>query len=467
MKDRIRPRFRSLRLALTLLAALGAVVQLVQGEPAPVNILMLLADDARWDSFGFAGNDFVPTPRIDELAREGTVFREAFVTTSICAVSRASIFSGQHRRRHGIVDFKDQFSPAAWQSTYPAVLRSHGYFVGMIGKFGVGRRNLPADEFDFWRGRPGNLSYYKRNGSEHLTRRQADEAIEFLKVAPPDQPFCLSVSFKAPHSQDRALREYPPDPRDETLFESTEPPSLPIDGKAAFDRLPANVQMAEGRVRWERRFATEAMRAANVKDYYRLVAGLDREIGRILDALEEVGRTESTVVIFASDNGCFLGERGLAGKWHFYEESIRIPLVIFDPRTTKQPAESTAMALNIDLAPTILDLAGATIPSQMQGRSLTPMLRGEKPNDWRKAFYYEHDTLPDLIPTSEGVRTNHWAYLRWTSSSPVIEELYDVENDPAELVDLARDPAFAEVLRSLRAECEELRTAAATEGNHR
>ena len=181
------------------------------------NFLLLVADDLRADALGCAGNKVVQTPNIDALAKRGTMFRNAFVTTSICAVSRASIFCGQYARRHGIEDFKTGFTAAQWSNTYPALLRANGYRTGFIGKFGVGNV-MPTNAFDYWDGFPGQGRYFASNNPVHLTRRMGDSALKFLREND-SRPFCLSISFKAPHVQDEAReRPFPPDPADETLY---------------------------------------------------------------------------------------------------------------------------------------------------------------------------------------------------------------------------------------------------------
>jgi arylsulfatase A-like enzyme len=221
----------------------------------------------------------------------------------------------------------------------------------------------------------------------------------------------------------------------------------------AFRRLPEFVQKSEGRRRWERRFATPEMFQRVTKDYYRLITGLDREVGRIALALRERKLADDTVIVFTSDNGYFLGERGMADKWLPYEESIRVPLIAFDPRLP-QPARGRkvdAPALNVDLAPTLLDLAGLPMPDGMQGRSLVPLLKeGKAPPGWRTDFFYEHLTLPKIIPPAEGVRTERWKYFRWVDADPVVEELYDLRADPLEEHNLAASPAHAKTLRELR-----------------
>jgi arylsulfatase A-like enzyme len=181
------------------------------------NIVFLLADDMRWDAMGCAGNKIIQTPNIDSLAARGVMFKNHFVTTSICCVSRASIFSGQYERRHGINDFHTDFTPAALAQTYPMLLKAAGYRVGFIGKYGVGDK-LPKDAFDYWKGFPGQGRFFEKGDPVHLTSKMGDQAIEFLKGGDGTKPFCLAISFKAPHAQDGAPREFPPDARDENYL---------------------------------------------------------------------------------------------------------------------------------------------------------------------------------------------------------------------------------------------------------
>ncbi len=418
--------------------------------PARPNILFLLADDLRFDALGCMGDKIIQTPNIDALAKRGVLFRNAFVTTSICCVSRASILTGQYARRHGINDFKTNLSAEAFAQTYVALLKRAGYRIGFIGKYGVGD-TMPVREFDFWRGFPGQGSYYGKMEKTHLTRRMGDDALDFLKSPAGKTPWCLSVSFKSPHAQDRAKREYPPDPRDEELYRAAAFPVAKTATEAFFDKLPPEVRKSEGRTRWTWRFDTPEKHQQIVRDYYRLITGMDREIGRIIAELERLGLLETTLIVFASDNGYFLAERGLADKWFMYEESIRVPLIVVDPRLPKSRHGTTVanMALNIDLAPMFLDYAGVAPPKTMQGVSLRPLVEAKK-TKWRDEWFYEHLTLPKIIPPSEGVRTDRWAYIRWIDTSPVREELYDVERDPREEQDLAAAPEHRATLERLR-----------------
>jgi len=282
------------------------------------------------------------------------------------------------------------------------------------------------------------------------------QAIEFLNAQSSARPFCLSVSFTAPHARDRTSREFAPDPRDELLYTNLSLANPDVGGQ--FQQLPDIVKASEARTRWRWRFDTPEKFQANAKDYYRLISGIDREVGRIVEALAARKLTENTVIVFTSDNGFFLGDRGLSDKWFMYEESLRTPLIIFDPR---QKGEAhgrleSAMTLNIDFAPTLLELAGVNPPAGMQGRSLAPLLANHRPIKWRSDFFYEHHYAPQIIPPSEGVRTERWAYIRWINTQPTVEELYDLKADPAESRNLIAARGLGSTLAGLRERWERL-----------
>ncbi len=430
--------------------------------PARPNILFLLTDDQRWNALGCMGDTHILTPNIDRLAREGVLFRNHFVTTSICCCSRASIFTGQYLRRHGIGDFARPFTAAQWAETYPALLRQHGYRTGFIGKFGVGNDAAVAamaGKFDYWRGVPGQGGKYFIQPDDpsrtHETARFGGAALEFLGGTPTNQPFCLSVSFTAPHARDEMphLEQYQPDDRDTSLYTGIFLPEPVTATDAFFDKLPLSVQNSISRQRWHWRFDTPQKYELSAKNYYRLISGIDREVGRLLAELKQRGLADNTVIIYTSDNGYFLGDRELSDKFYMYEEGLRDPLIIYDPR---EPAErrgriEDAMTLNLDFAPTMLALAGITPPARMQGRSLVPLIDDRPPAGWRTEFFYEEHTFPKLIPPSEGVRTERWAYIRWVNEQPPVEELYDLQADPLEAHNLAANPDDASTLARLRA----------------
>lgn len=436
-------------------------------EPAsgPPNIVFLLTDDQRWDALGAAGNPHIQTPHLDALARDGVRFSHAYVTTPICAVSRASVFSGQYARRHGIHDFATSFADSAWAQTYPALLRQAGYWTGFVGKFGVGR-TMPADAFDVWHGIPGQPHYEQTDAAGrpvHLTHVLGDQAAAFLREAPPGQPFALSVSFKAPHVQDGDPRQFIYDPAYDSLYADVTIPSPETAAPAYFERLPAFLREGtEARERWKLRFSNPAQTQRSLKGYYRLVTGVDAVVGRLQAVLDSLGMAEQTVIVFTSDNGFFLGEHGLAGKWYGYQPSVRVPLLVYDPRLSEQHRGQVRgdIVLNIDLAPTLLDLAGVPIPDGMQGRSLQPLVQGNTSDAWRTDFFFEHLFEHPAIPRSEGVIGDRYTYLRYLDQTPPYEMLFDRAADPHETENLAGDPEHEAVLTQLRARHTALRAAA-------
>jgi arylsulfatase len=443
-----------LLLSLALLCPL-----LLQAAPARPNVVFLLVDDLRFNALGYMGDKVVKTPNIDRLAQQGVRFKNMFVTTSICSVSRASILTGQWMRRHGIDDFAKGISDAAWKDTYPARFQAAGYFTGFIGKYGVGSAPVTkarGASFDFWRGDPGQAGKFFIDPQDptrtHKTAKMGNDALEFLTTAPKDKPFSLSISFNAVHARDHEKREYEPDVRDDGMYDGIEIPPSKLATDEAFKRLPEFVQKSEGRRRWEWRFDEPQKAQSILHDYYSLISGVDREIGRILETLQQMNLAQNTIVIFTGDNGYSLADRGMADKWYAYEEDLRVPLIIKDPRLPQSRAGTTvdAMALNVDLAPTMLDLASIPVPAAMQGRSLKPLLEGDTPKDWRTEYFYEHHSVKDRIPPSEAVRTLHWKYIRWMEPNPLVEELYDLDADPLEEHNLITDPAHADTLKELR-----------------
>jgi len=430
--------------------SVGAAEYAREGERPP-NVVLLFTDDQRFDSLHAFGNPVIQTPELDRLSEQGTVFTNAFVTTAICCISRATLITGQYARRNGIVDFGTPLSPEALAETFPLQLRTAGYRTGFIGKWGLGNP-LPEEAYDYWRGFPGQGNFFddSRPGV-HLTDLQGDEAVEFIDGCSADRPFCLQVSFKAPHCQDLAGRQFPPAARLESLYADMVMPIAPTANEVAFERLPEFLRNSEARVRWERRFATPEMYQATVKDYFRLITGVDEVVGRIRQRLTERGLAENTVVIFTSDHGFYLGEHGLAGKWFMHEESIRVPLVIYDPRRTagEHVAQRDEMVLNVDLAPTILELANVRVPEVMQGTSLVPLIEG-RDVPWRDRWLYEHHFAHRGIPQSEGVRTERWKYVRYLLDDGDVEQLYDLASDPHEEHDLVPSGAHAAQLSILR-----------------
>ena len=435
------------------LSAAAAAPALLRGQSNRPNILFLLGDDHRWDALGCMGDPFVKTPHIDALAGQGVTFSRNFVTTAICVTSRASIFTGLYAHSHRILEFRNSFPQESWARTYPILLRQAGYRTGFIGKFGIDGGKAPAEDFDYWRGFQGQGHYFlKKDGKTHLTTIMGDQMLEFLQGSKAGQPFCLSVSFKAPHVQDEDPRQFLYDPQDEEMYKDVHIPLPQTAAPRYIEALPLSVQRSEGRRRWAVRFSTPQLYQESVKGYYRLISGVDRQVGRAVEELRRLGMADNTVIIYTGDNGFYLSEHGLAGKWFMHEESIRTPLIVYDPRLVKEKRDRKAgqMVLNIDLAPTMLDMAGVRPPAAMQGRSMVPLVAGT-PARWRNEFFYEHHFRNNgWIPSTEGVRTNRYKYTLYTDEPGTVEEMYDLETDMQEETNLAENAKYRDRLEQLR-----------------
>ena len=464
-----------------------------------VNILFILTDDQRWDALGYTGNPVIHTPNLDNLAKQGVYFHNAFVTTAVCCASRASILTGQYARFSGVEDF---FTPIRLETTYPRYLRDAGYYTGFIGKWGTQEKDTSyfiqaSDLFDFWAGCMGqsnywherNCNYVINNGTtekhhffcdcpsdslgnrgEEIRTGKAnmkdpvhqdtyvipDKVRKFLDQRDPKKPFCLSISFKSPHG--------PWSDYDEMFKELYKDVPMPVAASVneadALDRPEFLKQSLNGiRDMTMIRTGNEVHSALqnNIREYYRLINGTDYAVGKILEELRKRGLSDNTVIIFYSDNGHFMAEHGFTGKWLMYEESIRVPGFIFDPRHITKGASTREMVLNIDLAPTILELAGIKVPKHMQGKSLLPLLE-DPGKPFREDFFYEHLYRHlegyQHIERSEGVRTRKWKYIHYIDQKgSVAEELYNLTTDSNEMKNLSKDTGSGKILDSLRNRC--------------
>ncbi|WP_373524044.1 sulfatase [Aquiflexum sp.] len=425
------------------------------------NIIFILTDDQRWDALGFAGNDLIHTPEMDRLAAEGVFFENAFVTTPICAASRASILTGTYERTHGYTFGQGEIKQPFIDQSYPAVMRKSGYHTGFFGKFGVNYSGFEGlfdigenyDRLDRYKDRRGY--FYKTLGMDtvHLTRYTGQKAIEFIRQAPQEKPFMLSLSFSAPHAHDPAEEQYFWEKEFDSLYASQHFPRPLLSDREYFDAQPVYVREGENRNRWHWRFDTEEKYQRSLKGYFRMISEIDHEIGLIREELLKLGKDKNTVIIFMSDNGYFLGERQLAGKWLMYDNSLRIPMFIYDPRSV-QGRKVKDMVLNIDIAPTLFDLAGLEIPKSWQGLSLAGFLEENSPDFEREDFICEHLWQVDIIAPSEGLRTKDWKYFRYIND-PQHEELYDLKSDPLEKNNLALNPAFQDQLTEMRRKFED------------
>jgi arylsulfatase len=446
---------KSLLLILALLAPLASAVT------RPMNILVLYADDWRYTTLGCAGNPIVKTPQLDKLAAQGTRFTHACVTTSICGVSRASLFTGQWMSRHGNPAMQAFKTP--WAETYPGLLRANGYYVGHIGKWHNGA--FPAKNFDFGRAYAGHHWLKQPDGSKiHVTQKNENDALEFLRTRPTDKPFCLTLAFFATHAEDGNPLQYLPQPESLSLYQNVTIPIPKTATAEAFHKLPDFIanEKNESRVRWHWRFDTPEKFQSMMKNYYRMATEVDTTCGRILAELEKQGLLDHTLVIFTGDNGNFHGEHQLADKWYPHEESIRVPLIIRDPRLAKNRCGKTRddFALNVDLAPTFLAAAGIPAPQTMQGHDLSPLYLSNREPNWRNEFFYEFITLTSTktIPSNQALVRKDWKYLLWTDFHR--EQLFDLKHDPLEENDLIRDPAQTQRLLEMRQRMDQLKAAA-------
>jgi len=468
-------RLKSFRFALCLLAlAVLTVSRAVRIEAAQAdqpNFIFILVDDLRWDTLSCAGHPFVKTPNIDTIAASGVRFTNAFCTTSLCSPSRASFLTGTYAHVHGVT-VNEKRDPDPRCPSFPQVLQTVGYETAFIGKWHMRPNADPRPGFDYWLSFRMQGEYLdpelNENGREfqkkgYMTDILTEYAVNYLK-RPRTRPFCLYLSHKAMHA------DFIPPERHKNLYK----PSDLIESASYRDDLsgkPAWLRklricggqfkrpVPEGGIperlspgKWNPEDPMNQRRL----NWHRTLAAVDESVGQVQRTLRELGVADKTVVIFAGDNGFFLGEHGLPDKRLAYEESMRIPLLMSVPGLGEANRLPGQMVLNIDVAPTILDLAGADIPAIMQGRSLKPILEGKKVAS-RKSFFYRYcqeDWLPGY-PTIEAVRTRDFKYIR-TPKLRDIDELYDLTQDPQEMNNLAGDPASQAKRYELKAELERL-----------
>ena len=421
------------------------------------NILFILVDDQRGDELGCAGDPYIQTPNIDGLAERGVRFKNMFVTTSICAASRASIFTGLTERTHGYTFGRPAVSAENVATSYPVLLKEAGYRTGFFGKYGVGMQSSGA-MFDVKKNLHRSPFFHKqKDGTKrHVDELVGDHAIEFLGSQPKDQPFCISMSFNIAHAEDGDKRpgigHFPWPKVVDGMYEDGEMPLPRLRDPEIFNNMPEFLRKSMNRSRYFWRWDTPEKYDANIRARFRMLTGMDGTIGRVLKALEEGGFADNTVVIYTADNGYYRAERGFAGKWSHFEESLRVPLVIYDPRQSKEHAGRVVenMALNIDLTATMVDLAGVGIPSKYQGHSLKPIIEGKEPSEWREDYFCEHLMRHGAIPMWEGVRGVRYKYARYITQNPVYEFLHDLEKDPDELKNFATDAEYQDVLKEMR-----------------
>lgn len=496
----------------TACACLMKASPAVAAEQAPrPNIVFIFSDDHASQAIGAYGNKLAHTPRLDKLASEGMRFQHCLCTNSICGPSRAVVLTGKYSHLNGFRDNKAKFDGS--QQTFPKLLQKAGYQTAIVGKW-----HLVTDPtgFDYWEVVPGQGLYYNPNfktpagvakTAGYVTDIITDKAIDWLKnQRDKSKPFLLMCHHKAPHRSWEPPAKYlnlfdkVTFPEPDSLFDdysgraspaknqemtidrhmrlSTDLKVMPQAGDADEDDAKAWKQQinhlnAEQRKAWDAYYEPRnaAFRKANLggkdlvrwkyqeymKDYLRCIASVDENVGRLVDYLDEAGLAANTVVIYSSDQGFYLGEHGWYDKRWMYEESLQMPLIVRWPGKTKPGSVNETMVSNLDFAETFLDMAGVAIPDDMQGRSITGVLQGKTPTDWRKSFYYHYYEFPQphRVPPHYGVRTTQHKLVYYPMTDEW--ELFDMAKDPKEMKSVYADPAYADTVKELKAELKRLR----------
>jgi arylsulfatase A-like enzyme len=467
---------------LKVLGAGAAVAALPDWAPAREsaearpNIIFIMSDDHAAHALSCYGSRINQTPNLDRLAREGIRLTNCFCTNGICAPSRATILTGKYSHLNGVKDNRDLFD--AEQVTFPKLLRQAGYETAMIGKW-----HLKSDPtgFDYWNILPGQGEYHdpemielgeRKKLTGYVTDIITDLSIDWIKSRKGDQPFLLLCHHKAPH------RNWQPDEKHAHMYEDvdiSEPETFNDDYATRCDAArhqamtiehhfyesdtkgpPPEGLEGQALKKWKyERF---------IKDYLRCVASVDDNVGRLLDYLEESGLADNTIVVYTSDQGFFLGDHGWYDKRFMYEEALRMPLLVRYPREIKPGSVSDAIVTNLDFAPTFLDYAGVTAPTDMQGVSMRPVLAGHTPSDWRRSMYYRYYEYGDegkggwhRVRPHYGVRTQRYKLIHFHDDEIDAWELFDLRNDPHELKNVYDDASYVGVVDRLKAELKRLR----------
>lgn len=443
------------------------------GASAAPNIVFVLIDDVRFDDLGISGPSWIKTPNVDRLAREGVLFENAFVTSPLCSPSRASFFTGQYAHVHGIIDNEERGPLSHQLVTFPRLLHDRGYETGFIGKWHMGTDDTPRPGFDYWLSMKGLGTYVNPEVNENGKRSQIhgyltdvlnNRAVRFLKKKR-NRPFCLLLSHKAvnpdlSHNADGSVdlnsQVFPPAERHRNLYTN----GVSIPRRQNYLKVPVDKPALQRQVG-----GLPALSPATgtedevIKNRLRILASADDGIGEILDTLKRSGDLDNTFFAFASDHGFFYGEHCLSHERRLaYEESIHVPMLIRYPRLIQPGKRESRFVLGIDVAPTILELAGVPVPTWMHGRSLLPLL-ADNAHDWRKAFLIEYFSDGRMRRVDhmgyQAIRTEHWKYIHYTELK-AMDELYDLAADPYELRNLAAYAGASEAREDLRVQLNHL-----------
>jgi arylsulfatase A-like enzyme len=418
----------------------------VQKQP---NLIVIYTDDQRTNTLSCYDKECpITTPNLDKLAENGVMFTQGFVVSPICGVSRACLISGQYMTHHQVKRFQKPLSEEVFAQSYPPQLKKAGYYLGLFGKhgFGITEEQIACfDDYDATTSQGPAFRVYKGDtlhDAAWLTQKTRD----FLDGVPQDQPFCLQLNYKEPHPSSV------PAPEDDGKLADYPFKRAVTDTPEEHAKLPEFVQTGYGNRSYNTMFGTDEKMQTYVSHYYEKILSVERSVGEIIKMLEEKGVADNTVILYLSDHGTHFGEKQLGAKWSPYERSLRIPFIVYDPRANVRGVVSDEMVLNIDVAPTLLDLAGVRVPETMDGRSMKPLING-KITTWREHFFFEHfvsPTAPIYIPRNDGVRTKTTKYARWIDLDPVVEEFYDLAKDPMESNNVIDDPAYTQQVEESR-----------------
>jgi len=451
-----------------LLSCLVCLTAILFGKAqAPKNIIFILSDDHRYDYMGFHPNspDFLKTPGMDRMAREGAHIANAFVTTSLCSPSRASILTGQYAFRHGAVDNSNPMKKGT--IFFPQQLQKAGYETAFFGKWHIGEaHDNPKPGFDRWVSFRGQGVYFdpvlnidgeSQKVKGYITDLLTDYAVDWLdKTHDKNKPFFIYLSHKAVHA------EFEPAPRHEGMYADA-----PLEIPQSMKNIEQNY---EGKPHWvkEQRYSWHGVdfmyhhkpnHPQNVEEisrrYSETLMAVDESITRVLDYLKDNGLADNTLVIYMGDNGFMLGEHGLIDKRQAYEESMRVPMIAWAPGFIKPGSTITENILNIDIAPTFLEVADTGMPDdwKVDGRSFLPILAGGHPSDWRKDFIYQYywEYAFPQTPTTYAIRSQKFKYIFyhgvWDRN-----EFYDLESDPKEMHNLVNVPEYKDQIQSMKNE---------------